>query len=303
MDFQEKNITNSIMLKLAALGLVLCLHGIVASERVYAQTALPPIEKEGFLKALHEHVLLINELKRDLSARGVSFRLTVDIENEIRREGQYLGKTGVDQLIEAVRKNFRPHERLRVSLFKYVPCDEHYDQFARLLNSKVYAISSKLIEKDERSSYTAGLKLVKEEKSAVMSLLEANQYWEKTQSLQLLQGICSLKGQEVYVISQVFLGDLSGPLGKTIRIEFKVDSDEFATTRDIHSLLILYSLAKDAQARGLSKDLIIAYLAEAIGIAGQIKHAQAAGLPRIKSAVELMLRELGASDLAVIPTQ
>jgi hypothetical protein len=289
--------------RVIALSAILCLQIVGSCERVYAQEAPPPIEEEGFLKALHEKALPIKELTKDVNTRGVAFPLTNAVESEIRREGQYLGKIGIEKLIDAVRSNYRPHQRLRVSLLKYSPCGQYYDQFAELLSSKVNALPSRLILKDGRSGYTAGLKLVKEEKSVVMSLLEANEYWEKTQSLQLLQGICTSKGNDVYMISQVFLGDLHGRLGNTIRIEFKVDPNEFATTRDIHSLLILYSLAKDAQARGLSKDLVIAYLSEALGIATQITHSDPATLQFIRSAIEGMLRELGAADLLALPTQ
>lgn len=143
--------------------------------------------------------------------------------------------------------------------------------------------------------------MVKEEQLSNLSLLEANQYWQTTRSLQLLQGTCAVKGDDVYVISLVFLGDLHGPLGEPIRIEFKVDPSEFGETRDIHSLLILYSLAKEAQLRGVSKDLIIAYLAEALGIASQIRSDNPPGLDSIRAAILSMLHELGASDVTVMP--
>lgn len=290
-----------LILRLITLSAILCLQVIVTCEGVYAQQTQPPIKKEGLLKSLSRQVLTIEKLTSELNVYGVDFLITPAIEDEIRQEGHYLGKTGLDQVIDAVRNHYRPHERLRVSLFKYSPCEEYYDHFAQLLTSKVNALPSVLILKDGRSGYTAGLKLVKEERSVLMSLQEANQYWDKTQSLQLLTGTCTSKGNDVYVISQVFLGDLNGHLGSPVRIEFKVDPSEFATTRDIHSLLILYSLAKDAQVRGLSKDLIIAYLSEALGIAAQITHSDPTTLKAITSAVEGMLRELDAADLVVLP--
>jgi hypothetical protein len=277
------------------------LQVILPCKFTYAQQAPPPIEKEGLLKALGSHVLSIGKLISEITAYGVAFKITPAIESEIRQEGSYLGKNGLDILIATVRDNYRYSERSRVSLFKYDACDENYEQFAALLSSKVDALPGILISKDKRYSYTARLKLVKEEKPFGMSLEEANQYWNETHSLQLLRGMCSLKGNDVYVISQVFLGDLKGPLGSPIRIEFKVDPKEFANTRDIHSLLILYSLAKDAQARGLSKDLIIEYLSDALGIATQLEHSDPATVQAIKNAIEGMLRELGASHLITNP--
>jgi hypothetical protein len=277
------------------LAVMLCLPGL-ASEEVYAQQPIPPLDEKQFFVVL-DGALPLAELTRGAITRGIAFPLTPVIENKIRSKGKYLGETNLDKLIEVLRVNYRPHQRLRVSLLKYRPCGQNSDQFADLLSSKVFALPGRLIAKDSRYGYTDGLRLVKEETSPPASLLEANEYWEKTQSLQLLQAICTSRGNDVYVISQVFLGNLHGSLGNPIRIEFKIDSSEFATTSDIHSLLILYSLAKDAQLRGLSKDLTKEYLSEALRIADQIKMSDTATLGAIRSAIENMLQELGFTNL------
>ena len=39
---------------------------------------------------------------------GVDFLLTPEIEKEIRAEGKYLGTKGLDDLVEAIRNNYRP---------------------------------------------------------------------------------------------------------------------------------------------------------------------------------------------------
>jgi hypothetical protein len=286
----------------AVLSALLCLLLLASiSASVSAQQSQEPIEEEALLKTLNTGWLTAAELNTDLSSRGVAFALTPVIEAKIRRRGRYLGSDGIEKLLNTIRNNYRPNYRLRVSLLKYGPCGQHFEQFASLLNSKITVLPSMLIRKDGRSGYTAGLKLVKEEQLSNLSLLEANQYWQTTRSLQLLQGTCVSKGNDVYVISLVFLGDLHGPLNEAIRIEFKVDPNEYGETRDIHSLLILYSLAKEAQLRGVSKDLIIAYLSEALGIASQIKSNNQPGLPSIRAAILSMLNELGASDLTVMP--
>ena len=301
MKFRDETLTRVVALRLLAFGVMLFLQMFISCGDVSAQEARFPLEKEGLIKALREGALSIKELTDQATARGVAFPMTPAVELEIRREGKYLGKADLDKLISVLRNNYPPPERLRVSLFKYEPCDQKYEVFAAVLSSKVNEIPAMLISKDHRCGYTAGLKLVKEETPFAMSLEEANQYWHKTYSLQLLRGMCSTKGEDVYVISQVFLGDLHGPLGSIVRIEFKVDPEEFANTRDMHTLLLIYSLAKDAQARGLSKDMIIAYLSEALGIAAQIKPAENATLQSVKSAIEALLRELGAADLLVLP--
>lgn len=284
---------------------LLCLLLAPNSASVYAQQPKDPpkdpIEEEGILNALDDKVLTVADLNEKLSSRGVAFVLTPPIEAKIRQQGSYLGTKGIKKLLDIIRKNYRPNYRLRVSLLKYGPCGQHFEQFASLLSSKITVLPSMLIRKDGRSGYTAGLKLVKEEQLSNLSLYEANQYWQTTRSLQLLQGTCESKGNDVYVISLVFLGDLHGPLNEAIRIVFKVDPNEYGETRDIHSLLILYSLAKEAQLRGVSKDLIIAYLSEALGIASQIRSGNPPGLDSIRAAILSMLNELGASGLTVMP--
>lgn len=279
---------------------ILCL--LMMSDETVSAQRLQPIDKDGLLTALNKKVLSAAELKIEIDLRGVAFPITPESEAEIRRRGNYLGSE-IEKLLEVLRNNYRPPERLRLSLLKYAPCEKYFEEFASLLHSKINILPSMLIRKDHRSSYTAGLTLVKEERISSMSLNEANEYWKRTQSLQVLQGICAPKGNEVYVISLVFLGDLHGGLANTVRIEFKVDPNEYGSTRDIHSLLILYSLAKEGQARGLSKDLIIAYLSEALGIARQIKHGDMSALESIKAAVLRMLSDLGASDLTLVSSR
>lgn len=292
------------MLKLITLIIVIItIQTVIPSQSVQGQQSQLPVQKEGLLKSLRKQQLTIESLTDELSLFGVDFQLSPTLEREIRRAGRYLGKTDLDKLISVVRYNYRSNERLRLSLFKYAPCERYFEQFADLLSSKVKALPSQLIEKDRRSSYTAGLIVVKEDQPLEMSLLEVNQYWDKTRSLQLLQGTCTSKENEVYVISQVFLGTLRGRLADPIRIKFKVDTEEYGATRDIHSLLILYSLAKDAQSRRVSKDLVIAYLSEALGIASQIKHLDRETLSSIKAAIETTLREAGASDLVALPVK
>jgi len=78
------------------------------------QQVAPPIEKDGLLMALRRKALPEKELIREITSRGVNFQLnTPAAEDEIRRAGRYLGSRGVDNLVAAVRANFRrpPEER------------------------------------------------------------------------------------------------------------------------------------------------------------------------------------------------
>lgn len=77
---------------------------------IYARRqAAPPIEKEGLLKALSRRALTERELISEITSRGVNFRLTtLAAEKEIRLAGRYLGRRGGNNLIAAVRGNYRP---------------------------------------------------------------------------------------------------------------------------------------------------------------------------------------------------
>jgi hypothetical protein len=66
----------------------------------------PPIAKEGLLKSL-SFKRLHHTLVRQVKVRGVDFHMTASDETEIRRKGEYLGKKELDDLIEAIRHNFR----------------------------------------------------------------------------------------------------------------------------------------------------------------------------------------------------
>jgi hypothetical protein len=107
---QHKKLHSLIALK-SAITVLLSLLLAVPYTPVHSQRqqAKPPIENEGLLKSLRRKALSANELIQEIKSRGVSFQLTAPaVENEIRQAGRYLGKRGLDNLIAAVRNNFRP---------------------------------------------------------------------------------------------------------------------------------------------------------------------------------------------------
>jgi hypothetical protein len=107
---QRNKLHSLIALKLA-ITVLLSLLLVVPYTPAYPQQrqAKPPIEKEGLLKSLRRSALTEKELIQELKSRGVNFQLTTPaLENEIRQAGRYLGKRGINNLIAAVRNNYRP---------------------------------------------------------------------------------------------------------------------------------------------------------------------------------------------------
>ena len=88
-----------------AIGLILLVPMRGKADRL-PQTK-PPIEKEGLLLALKDRVLSKEKLIREIVARGVDFRVDGTSEKQIRDAGSYLGQRGVQELINAVRSNFK----------------------------------------------------------------------------------------------------------------------------------------------------------------------------------------------------
>lgn len=228
-----------------------------------------------------------------IKQNGVDFRMSNVEEKEIRLAGKHLEANTLNELLDAIRRI-----RLRVTLFKYT-CDT--DQFTELLDSQLSTLVG-TISTDSRSEYVARLKVVKES-SRSMSIEDYNQYWKTTLSLQVLNGACLKEDGNVFVVSKVFLGNLKGSLGNPILIRSKIDPSEYMYAKDIHSLLILYSLAREAQERGVSKEIIIGYLVKARVLASELKYSDRQSLQPIKDAIENMLRELKVNDLYTLPVK
>ena len=72
------------------------------------QQQCAPITKKGLLLALKDKVLSSTDLIREVQQCGVNFALSDANEQEIRREGKYIGKKGLDDLIKTIRRNHRP---------------------------------------------------------------------------------------------------------------------------------------------------------------------------------------------------
>jgi hypothetical protein len=94
--------------------LLMCLAVFTHSQQtpvVIGQQRQEPITKANLISSLklgkadgmtaERYVELIN-------GAGVAFSLTAEDELRIRRVGRYLGKTGLDNLVTAIRNNYRP---------------------------------------------------------------------------------------------------------------------------------------------------------------------------------------------------
>jgi hypothetical protein len=88
----------------------LCLQGVWAPAAVKAKHRQDeqPIDLAHLILALDQHVKTSEELIGEVKRRGVNFKLTPALEKEIRQHGRYLGRQGLDDVIEYARFNYRP---------------------------------------------------------------------------------------------------------------------------------------------------------------------------------------------------
>lgn len=71
------------------------------------QNNTKPISEDGLIKLLANKLSAI-DLVRAIEIRGVGFQLTSLFEQELTRAGEHLGKKGLNDLLIAIRANFRP---------------------------------------------------------------------------------------------------------------------------------------------------------------------------------------------------
>src|SRR5215210_1370264 len=91
----------------AAVAVAVCLILSIPLITPHAQRGTGPIAKEGLLKSLRNRVLSSRELIREVERRGVTFELSLADEQELRLAGKYLGQKGRDDLIAAIKRNYR----------------------------------------------------------------------------------------------------------------------------------------------------------------------------------------------------
>jgi hypothetical protein len=100
------------VLQLTVLIILLCsLEPLTLSAHPKRQHQIePPILKIGLIETLKSGrgKITVAGLLQRIKKRGVAFHLTLVEEQEIRSAGEYLGQKGLNDLIEAVRVNFRP---------------------------------------------------------------------------------------------------------------------------------------------------------------------------------------------------
>jgi hypothetical protein len=155
-------------------------------------------------------------------------------------------------------------QRLSVQVYKYsVPpadsaADQYLDQFISIIEAKVILLGAELgSEADQYKS----LSLFQVEandagQGSSPTFQQLEDRWDDANALQLFLGRVRKVGNDYAVRTRVFFGKLPTQTGgQFFNIDMLIHGDEFDSTRDSHSAVILYALALDAcqQSRPVSE--------------------------------------------------
>lgn len=186
----------------------------------------------------------------------------------------------------------RTAPRLRISILPYQAAGSEtlLQQFREALTDRIITMTQQLSARHDAYEYVTRVK-VQNEGPAAPSVAELRSYWDSNHALQLVRGQVDASTQPVTVHQLIYLGDLAPGRDQVVQLDVRVAPGEFARTQDAYSVVMLYSLARDAQRLGLPANVVVGFLSEAHSIAQQIGDAggQLAG---VNKAVSELLRDL-----------
>jgi len=165
--------------------------------------------------------------------------------------------------------------RVVIHIFKYGELEdpkkrERFSEFKDILRAKISTIS------DELSGPSGGLSELA--RLAPFFIVDGNsnhvvfsgnnadlsRRWSRANALEILSGRIRDTGVNFSVKSRVFFGELDTGLGsRFLTIELPIIDEEYDTTRDSHSVAILYALALDSMQRCQPEDKTMLLLSAA----------------------------------------
>jgi len=188
--------------------------------------------------------------------------------------------------------------RLRIAILPYQVPDpssqSRFQEFRDALANKIFNMSQAFAARAAEFEYVDGLKVLNDG-PPMASAAELSAFWDESHALQLVRGQVGAGAGPATVHSLVFLGGLApGPDHAGLQLEMMVTPDAFSRNQDSFSLVMLYSLARDAQRLRKPNDVVAAFLSEAFSIGQQLENPEHDLVP-IKAAVRDMLQQLRAA--------
>lgn len=165
--------------------------------------------------------------------------------------------------------------RVAIHIFKYSGLlsdveEKYFEEFKAIVQTKISSIAEELQNENESLNYLATLSPFfvtdQQGKHAVFtgSNAELLSRWQRANALEILLGRIKSKESGYAVRSRIFFGDLKTGLdSRFLSVELPINDIEYDTTRDSHSVAILFGLAMYARQHCKPVDEVIALLSAA----------------------------------------
>jgi hypothetical protein len=184
--------------------------------------------------------------------------------------------------------NLQP--RLIIPLFRYEPTSDstarsQFELFRSVVGTKLStlaeeakgaAIHSGVQTTNFPDGLTLYLRAGQPLDDTLQDLTKRRQYWEQSDSLQLLRGRVWLGVPgKPFVQSDIYIGELRGAFPRPeVVVRLAVDPDEVATTNDSHSVVTYFALAMEARRLGCDQAIARSFLARASSILRDIQRRE-----------------------------
>lgn len=189
--------------------------------------------------------------------------------------------------------------RLSIHIYKYTGIHsdqetQYFDEFKAIVQAKILTLSEELTEFNVEYTKLAPFYVINQNGKHIEftgSTFDLQNRWEISNVLEILHGRVRANNKQYSVKSRVFFGNLSTDLGsKFLSIELPIDDEQYETTKDSHSIAILYALALDARNRCRPENEVIALLSNAYEKLKDIPDSpKLAGIEKLRNAVETAL--------------
>jgi len=165
--------------------------------------------------------------------------------------------------------------RRLIQIIRYSGNPQTYESFKSILQNKLNLINNdddlkRYIETEKLSI----LKVVDLEgkENPTIAILKAK-WSQDDKAILIIYGLIPevADASKRVVQSSIFVGPGDTMFAtELISTDLSLDLSQFRTLRDTHSLLLFYSLAKDARARGAPDNVVSMYLSKAVSIANDL---------------------------------
>jgi hypothetical protein len=152
--------------------------------------------------------------------------------------------------------------RIKILLLRYGGTEHgealnQYTEFISLITRRITNLGPQIQERDRTEhtenafTYLNDLEVEPQDTDPTKSRSGRHNYWENTESLELLRGTLRRRNSDYYTESDIYIGDLRGVYPRDeVTVTLPILDSEGPRILDFHSVVTLYALAMDASQLG-----------------------------------------------------